>query len=149
MPVHFHAGTLTTRSELFDVEGTVMRFHLLITAVFLLHATNAKAQEVARVTNLYDAFGSPSSLKKDWGYAALIEYGGRRILFDTGNNAETFEHNVKALGVDLRNLDAVVISHRHGDHTSGLTFLLEINPRVRIYTPVEGAFFKSALPQSF
>lgn len=126
-----------------------MRSELLVPAAFLLLATIAEAQEVAQVTNLYDAFGSSSSLKKDWGYAALVEYGGRRVLFDTGNNAEIFEHNVKALGSDLRNLDAVVISHRHGDHTSGLTFLLGINPDVVIYTPVEGAFFKSPLPQSF
>ncbi|HKO49699.1 MAG TPA: MBL fold metallo-hydrolase, partial [Polyangiaceae bacterium] len=119
-----------------------MRSHLLLIATLLLHATVANAEEVARVINLYDAFGSSSSLKKDWGFAALVEYGGRRVLFDTGNNAEIFEHNVKALGVDLRKLDAVVISHRHGDHTSGLTYLLEVNPDVLIYTPVEGAFFK-------
>jgi 7,8-dihydropterin-6-yl-methyl-4-(beta-D-ribofuranosyl)aminobenzene 5'-phosphate synthase len=62
------------------------------------------------VINLYDAFGSASSLKKAWGYAALIEYGGRRILFDTGNNADVFAHNVKELDVDLRNLDAVISS---------------------------------------
>ncbi|HKQ84927.1 MAG TPA: MBL fold metallo-hydrolase [Steroidobacteraceae bacterium] len=126
-----------------------MRSHLLLIAALLLHATVANAEEVARVINLYDAFGSSSSLKKDWGFAALVEYGGRRVLFDTGNNAEIFEHNVKALGVDLRNLDAVVISHRHGDHTSGLTYLLEVNPDVLIYTPVEGAFFKGPLPRSF
>ena len=48
----------------------------------------------------------------DWGFAALIEYAGKRILFDTGNNAKTFEHNVNELGVDLKRLDAVVISHR-------------------------------------
>jgi 7,8-dihydropterin-6-yl-methyl-4-(beta-D-ribofuranosyl)aminobenzene 5'-phosphate synthase len=121
----------------------------ILTALVLLGGASASAAEPARVINLYDAFGSASSLKKDWGYAALVEYGGRRILFDTGNNADVFEHNVKELGVDLRNLDAVVISHRHGDHTSGLTHLLDINPGVLIYTPVEGAFFKSPLPQAF
>ena len=126
-----------------------MRSPLLLTAALLLHAGVARVEELARVTNLYDAFGSSSSLKKDWGYAALVEYGGKRILFDTGNNAAIFEHNVKVLGVDLRELDAVVISHRHGDHTSGLTYLLQINPDVPIYTPVEGAFFKNPLPQSF
>lgn len=126
-----------------------MRSPLLLTVVLLLQATVANTEEAARVINLYDAFGASSSLKKDWGFAALVEYGGRRILFDTGNNAAIFEHNVKALGIDLRDLDAVVISHRHGDHTSGLTYLLEINPRVVIYTPVEGAFFKSELPQRF
>ena len=71
-----------------------------------------------RVTILYDAFGGRPGLIRDWGFAALVEYGGKRILFDTGNNAEIFARNVRALGVDLRRLDFAVISHRHGDHTS-------------------------------
>jgi len=42
-----------------------------------------------------------------------------------------------------------VISHRHGDHTSGLNYLLKINPTVKIYAPVEGAYFNSATPVAF
>ena len=95
-----------------------------------------KRTERKRITILYDAFGPPSSLKMDWGFAALIEYNGRRILFDTGNNARIFEHNVNQLNVDLTKLDAVVISHRHGDHTSGLNYLLKANPTVKIYAPL-------------
>jgi 7,8-dihydropterin-6-yl-methyl-4-(beta-D-ribofuranosyl)aminobenzene 5'-phosphate synthase len=83
------------------------------------------------------------------GIGALVEYGGRRILFDTGNDAAIFERNVKRLGIDLTRLDAVVISHRHGDHTSGLTYLLQVNPTVRIYTPVEGGYFKAPIPPRF
>jgi 7,8-dihydropterin-6-yl-methyl-4-(beta-D-ribofuranosyl)aminobenzene 5'-phosphate synthase len=90
-----------------------------------------------RVTVLHDSFGRPSSMKKDWGFAALVEFGGQRILFDTGNNARTFAQNCAMLGVDLASLDCVVISHRHGDHTSGLNHLLEVNPTVPIYTPDE------------
>src|SRR5262245_55201596 len=85
-------------------------------------ASASQAQTEKRITILYDAFGPPSNLKLDWGFAALVEYGGKRILFDTGNNARIFEHNVKELGVDLKQLDAVIISHRHGDHTSGLNY---------------------------
>lgn len=108
------------------------------------------AEDIRRVTNLYDAFGPSSTrLIKDWGFASLIEYGGKRILFDTGNDARIFEDNVKALGVDLAQLDAVVISHRHGDHTSGLTYLTRVNPGVTIYVPQEGAFFKGPLPKDF
>jgi len=91
----------------------------------------------ARVTILYDAFGDRAGLERDWGFAALIEYGGRRILFDTGNNGDVFARNVRALKIDLRRLDFVVISHRHGDHTGGLTYLLSLNPGVRIYAPYE------------
>ena len=79
----------------------------------------------AQITVLYDAFGKTSTMKKDWGFSALIEYGGKRILFDTGNNADIFAHNVEAKGIDLKQLDFAVASHRHGDHTSGLNHLLK------------------------
>jgi 7,8-dihydropterin-6-yl-methyl-4-(beta-D-ribofuranosyl)aminobenzene 5'-phosphate synthase len=86
---------------------------------------------------LYDAFGDRAGLERDWGFSALIEYGGRRILFDAGNDGEIFARNVRALGVDLRRLDFAVISHRHGDHTGGLAYLLRVNPAVTIYAPKE------------
>jgi 7,8-dihydropterin-6-yl-methyl-4-(beta-D-ribofuranosyl)aminobenzene 5'-phosphate synthase len=103
----------------------------------------ALAQNPAKVTVLFDAFGKPSGLKRGWGYSAFIEYGGRRVLFDTGSNGAGFAENVKALGVDLKRLDFVVLSHRHNDHTGGLNHVLQENPGVTIYTPVEGAGFNS------
>src|SRR5215813_10134644 len=78
----------------------------------------AAAESTNRVTILYDAFGKSPELTKDWGFSALVEYEGKRILLDTGNNARIFESNVKTLKVDLSKLDFVVISHRHADHTS-------------------------------
>jgi len=81
-----------------------------------------------RITILHDSFGKRPELKKDWGFAALVEFGGKRILFDTGNSARTFAQNTEALKVDLRTLDFVAISHRHGDHTSGLNHLFGLNP---------------------
>jgi 7,8-dihydropterin-6-yl-methyl-4-(beta-D-ribofuranosyl)aminobenzene 5'-phosphate synthase len=104
----------------------------------------------SRVTILYDAFGTRPGLTRDWGFSALVEYGGQRILFDTGNNARTFAHNVRRLGVDLRQLSFVVISHRHGDHTAGLNYLLQVAPHVKIYAPREGfGVFGAALPGTF
>ena len=104
----------------------------------------------ARITVLYDAFGKASELRKDWGFSALIEYGGKRVLFDTGNNAEIFAHNIKAKRVDLTKLDFVVVSHRHGDHSSGLNYLLSVNPGVKIYVPKENfGVFGAALPGTF
>ena len=91
----------------------------------------------ARVTILYDAIGKSAGLKLGWGYSALVEYGGRRILFDTGGRLNDFAANVTSLGADLSRLDFVVLSHRHGDHTSGLHHVLKVNPGVKIYTPAE------------
>lgn len=114
----------------------------------------APAQSRTRITILVDAFGKPSGLHQDWGFAALVEHDGMRILFDTGNDADIFAHNTRALGVDLTRLDFVVISHRHGDHTDGLRHLLKINPQVKIYTPADehfggptpAAFFRKPVP---
>ena len=108
-----------------------------LTIIVLLLAHISVAGTPNRVTILYDSFGKNPSMTMDWGFAALVEYGGKRILFDTGNNAKIFEHNVKAAAVDLQKLDFVVMSHRHGDHMGGLAYLLKVNPTVKIYAPKE------------
>jgi hypothetical protein len=56
---------------------------LFIFWMFLIGITSAQ-EPPARVTILYDAFGKPSTLKRGWGYSALVEYGGKRVLFDSG-----------------------------------------------------------------
>lgn len=107
-------------------------------------------RDKAQITILYDAFGKDSAMQKDWGYAALVEFGGKRILFDTGNNPDVLERNAKAKGVDLSKLDFVVMSHRHGDHMGGLSYLLRVNPRVKIYAPKEGfGVYGADLPSTF
>ena len=122
----------------------------LICCLLLGFSSFASARADNRVTILYDAFGNAENLKKDWGFSVLIEYSGKKILFDTGNNAKIFAHNVKAMRVDLKDLDFVVISHRHGDHTSGLNYLLKVNPKVKIYVPAElFGVFGSTLPKGF
>ena len=59
----------------------------------------------------------------EWGYAALVEADGRRILFDTGARPETVLANARELGIDLSSVTDVVLSHNHGDHTGGLLAL--------------------------
>ena len=104
----------------------------------------------AQITVLYDAFGRDPTLQKDWGYAVFVEVSGKRILFDTGNNAEVLAKNAAAKSVDLARLDFVVMSHRHGDHMGGMSHLLSVNPKVRIYAPKEGfGVYGADLPSTF
>jgi len=108
------------------------------------------AEPNGKITILYDAFGADSTMIKDWGFSALVEVAGKRILFDTGDNDAIFEKNVKAKGVDLTTLDFVVLSHRHSDHMAGLSYVLSVNPTVKIYAPKEGfGIFGSSLPSTF
>jgi 7,8-dihydropterin-6-yl-methyl-4-(beta-D-ribofuranosyl)aminobenzene 5'-phosphate synthase len=89
-----------------------------------------------RLLNLYDAFGEEAGQAiPDWGFSALIHYNGKIILFDGGSSADILQHNAKVLGVDLAKVDMAVLSHSHFDHTSGLDYLLKINPEVKLYLP--------------
>jgi 7,8-dihydropterin-6-yl-methyl-4-(beta-D-ribofuranosyl)aminobenzene 5'-phosphate synthase len=113
-------------------------------------ARAAAPESKNQITILYDAFGTDPSMTKDWGFSALVEVAGKRILFDTGNDADIFAANVKAKGVDLKTLDFVVLSHRHSDHMAGLNYVLSVNPSVKIYAPKEGfGIYGSSLPSSF
>lgn len=113
-------------------------------------STTAINPPKAQITVLYDAFGKNSALQKDWGYAALIEYGGKRILFDTGDNPEILAHNAKVMHIDLSRLDFVVMSHRHSDHMGGFTYLMSVNPKVKVYAPKENfGVYGFSLPSTF
>jgi 7,8-dihydropterin-6-yl-methyl-4-(beta-D-ribofuranosyl)aminobenzene 5'-phosphate synthase len=59
----------------------------------------------------------------EWGFAALVEADGHRLLFDTGARPETVLRNADELGIDLSGVADVVLSHHHGDHTGGLLVL--------------------------
>jgi 7,8-dihydropterin-6-yl-methyl-4-(beta-D-ribofuranosyl)aminobenzene 5'-phosphate synthase len=113
--------------------------------------STSSAAERPRITVLYDAFGKEAAMTEDWGYAALVEINGKRILFDTGGEPAILAKNVKAKRVDLTKLDFVVLSHRHGDHVGGLSYLLKVNPKVKIYAPKDGlgGIFGSDIPSTF
>ena len=61
----------------------------------------------------------------EWGFAALIEVNGRRILFDTGARPDTVLKNSKDLNIDLSHISDVILSHNHGDHTGGFMTMRE------------------------
>ena len=60
----------------------------------------------------------------EWGLSILIEADGQRILFDTGQSFSVI-HNARALQVDLSNIDKILLSHGHFDHTGGLREVLK------------------------
>jgi 7,8-dihydropterin-6-yl-methyl-4-(beta-D-ribofuranosyl)aminobenzene 5'-phosphate synthase len=59
----------------------------------------------------------------EWGFSALVEADGNRILFDTGARPNTVLDNARELKIDLSNIRDVVLSHHHGDHVGGLMTL--------------------------
>ena len=122
----------------------MMKIVAFIVSLFLLAFTipfmpnpNKPVLTEGSIINLYDAFGKDSSLTKDFGFSCITKYQGKTILFDAGSNADIFKRNVTALGIDLKSIDLVIISHGHFDHLNGLDYLLALNPNVKIYFPYD------------
>ena len=72
-----------------------------------------------KITVLTENTVSGRGLLAEHGLSVLVEEGGKRILFDTGQSG-VYVHNAKRLGESLEGLDAIVLSHGHYDHTGGL-----------------------------
>jgi 7,8-dihydropterin-6-yl-methyl-4-(beta-D-ribofuranosyl)aminobenzene 5'-phosphate synthase len=88
----------------------------------------------------------------EWGFAALVEADGHRILFDTGARPDTVLINARELGVDLSDVTDVILSHHHDDHTGGLLALRRAlrqkNPRALSRAHVApGMFWSRPGPQ--
>ncbi len=89
------------------------------------------SKQTLKITILVDN-DAQEGLAKEHGFAAWIEAGDRRILFDTGNEG-ALQANVAKLGINLAEADTLVISHGHKDHTGTLDRFLAINDRAELY----------------
>lgn len=84
------------------------------------------------ITTLVEDTVLDSILLAEHGLSFWIEYGDKRILFDTGQS-NILVRNAKTLGIDLSEVDAIVITHGHYDHTGGLSYILDIAPNATVY----------------
>ncbi|MCK5672318.1 MAG: MBL fold metallo-hydrolase [Spirochaetales bacterium] len=79
-----------------------------------------------RITTLIEnTKGEHLALKSEHGISFFIEKDGHKLLFDTGQSG-TFLENAEQLQTDLSNLEYVVISHGHYDHSGGFRALTGI-----------------------
>ncbi|MBW2144227.1 MAG: MBL fold metallo-hydrolase [Deltaproteobacteria bacterium] len=87
------------------------------------------------ITMLFNNVAQDQHLLTGWGMACLIEGRDKTILFDTGSDGRILLSNMKKLEKEPSQVDAVVLSHAHGDHTGGLGALLGENGDMELYVP--------------
>ena len=84
-----------------------------------------------RIVTLVDNCVYGRNLKAEHGLSLYIELGGKKILFDTGST-DLFIQNAHQLNIDLREVDYLVLSHGHSDHTGGLHAFLSYNQKAKV-----------------
>ena len=124
------------------------RIAALVVLVFLPTAEavgqQAKAVKVTVLSTML--VGNNAAGIGEWGFAAVLEVDGRRVLVDTGARAETVLKNADELKIDLATITDLVLTHNHGDHTGGLlTLRRELSKRQpsalsRVHVP-KGIFY--------
>jgi 7,8-dihydropterin-6-yl-methyl-4-(beta-D-ribofuranosyl)aminobenzene 5'-phosphate synthase len=88
----------------------------------------------------------------EWGYSALVEVDGHKILYDSGASPDMIVKNAAALHVDLSDVEDVVLSHNHWDHVGGLmtlrSTLTKANPHAISRVHVGARIFEPRLDES-
>ncbi len=82
---------------------------------------------------VYDNTSADGGLREDWGFSAVATVGDRRVLFDSGADADLFLRNLAALGIDPASISHAVISHHHSDHRGGIYRLFQRHPAMRVW----------------
>jgi len=93
-----------------------------------------RAEEVV-VTVVYDNYPFKEGMETAWGFACVIEGPGQTTLFDTGGQGELLLANMAKAGFRPEQIQSVVLSHFHSDHTGGLIDFLKANNKVRVFLP--------------
>jgi len=85
------------------------------------------------ITVVVDDRASREGFRASHGFACVVRGFEETLLFDTGEDGDTLMSNLDKRRINPRDIDGVVLSHAHGDHTGGLRAFLAVNPKVTVY----------------
>lgn len=89
-----------------------------------------------KIVSLVDNVSNNKELGCEHGLSLYIETAKHKLLFDLGASS-LFVENALKLGVDLKAIDTVILSHGHYDHGGGLHTFLNVNDKAVIYIKKE------------
>ena len=94
-----------------------------------------------KITTLVENAVYGRNLQAEHGLSLLIENNGYKILFDTGQS-DLFIHNATLSDIEIAEVNFLILSHGHSDHTGGLRHFLSVNKKASVICKQEALYRK-------
>ena len=94
-----------------------------------------RSQDMITITLVFDNYPYKTGLETAWGFSAFITYQDQNLLFDTGATGNLLLKNMAALDIEPTQIQNVVLSHEHTDHTGGMQSLVSAGADPKVYVP--------------
>jgi 7,8-dihydropterin-6-yl-methyl-4-(beta-D-ribofuranosyl)aminobenzene 5'-phosphate synthase len=124
-------GLLIRENKNESRESTIRNNNRLLVKYFKMKITVLAENSVCKANTL--------NVKPGHVFSLFIEFDERKILFDTGQS-DLFIQNAEKMGLDLSQVDYLVISNGHYDHGGGLKHFLKINKKAKIFLHINAAY---------
>jgi 7,8-dihydropterin-6-yl-methyl-4-(beta-D-ribofuranosyl)aminobenzene 5'-phosphate synthase len=82
---------------------------------------------------IFDNSSARDDLRRSWGFSALVDFRGRRVLFDSGSDPILLLEHMERMQIDPKTIEQAVISHHHDDHRRGIHWVFEKNPAIQVH----------------
>jgi 7,8-dihydropterin-6-yl-methyl-4-(beta-D-ribofuranosyl)aminobenzene 5'-phosphate synthase len=102
-------------------------------AVPKANAADRKRQPELEIRVVFDNTSARKDLRRSWGFSAVIDFRGQRVLFDAGSDPILLLEHLEKMQIDPRSINHAVISHQHGDHLRGVYWVFEKNPKLKVH----------------
>ena len=98
-------------------------------------AEEARSKDMITITLVFDNYPYKPGLETAWGFSAFITYEDQNLLFDTGADGNMLLRNMAGLDIEAPQIQNVVLSHEHSDHTGGMQALVSAGADPKVYLP--------------
>jgi 7,8-dihydropterin-6-yl-methyl-4-(beta-D-ribofuranosyl)aminobenzene 5'-phosphate synthase len=116
-----------------DGAATAVCLCLASTWVCAAEPDGGDRQPELEIRVIFDNTSAREDLRRSWGFSAVVDFGGHRVLFDAGSDPILLLQHLEKMQIDPKSIEHAVISHQHGDHLRGVYWVFEKNPKMKVH----------------
>lgn len=121
------------QARLFSIFGVVLAALVGVAGEARTQVKSGEAKPELEIRILFDNTAANKDYLRSWGFSALIDFRGKRILFDSGSDPVLLLEHMEKMKIDPNSIHEAFISHVHDDHRRGIYWVFEKNPKMKVH----------------